>query len=415
MASSALIDLAALFPLRPPCAVDGEPRASCRGRAQLALSVRMLARDWRAGELRVLVVGLLIAVASLTTVAFFADRVRQALSQEASQLLGADLVIVSDRPLDAAFAAEAQRRGLRTVETVRFPSMTLHEGRSQLSEIKAVAPGYPLKGRLTVDDGERPVDKPPDAIPRPGTVWVDERLLARLEMHVGDSIALRHSQVPRRRPADRGAGDKRGFLEPRSAADHEPRRSALDRFDPGRQPGHLPPGTDWRLLRPSETFRAFAAGAGRSRAAGRRRARCAARDPLGAGAGGEVSRAVRAAVGVPGRCCGGSGRSPLSQAPSGRLRDHALPGREPGAHRALARAAVRRAGVRGECGGLRRGLRRPGGPVGPAQAAGGRRAAVARGRPRAAGLCRRLRAAAGVRHSAARRAAQGAYAAGAAP
>src|SRR5207344_1644689 len=102
----------------------------------LALSVRMLARDWRAGELRVLVVGLLIAVSSLTTVAFFADRVRQALSLEASQLLGADLVIVSDRPLDAAFTAEAQRRGLHTVETVRFPSMALHEGRSQLSEIK---------------------------------------------------------------------------------------------------------------------------------------------------------------------------------------------------------------------------------------------------------------------------------------
>lgn len=180
---------AAPLPQPSPVKGEGDPRELSWARA-LALSVRMLARDWRAGELRVLVVGLLIAVSSLTTVAFFADRVRQALSLEASQLLGADLVIVSDRPLDAAFAAEAQRRGLRTVETVRFPSMALHEGRSQLSEIKAVAPGYPLKGRLTVDDGERPVDKPPDAIPRSGTVWVDERLLARLEMHVGDSIAL---------------------------------------------------------------------------------------------------------------------------------------------------------------------------------------------------------------------------------
>jgi putative ABC transport system permease protein len=151
----------------------------------------MLVRDWRAGELRVLVVGLLIAVSSLTTVAFFADRVRQALSLEASQLLGADLVIVSDHPVDPAFTAEAQRRGLRTVQTVRFPSMTLHEGRSQLSEIKAVAPGYPLKGRLTVDDGKRgAMDQGAQAIPLPGTVWADERLLARLDMRVGDSVAL---------------------------------------------------------------------------------------------------------------------------------------------------------------------------------------------------------------------------------
>jgi putative ABC transport system permease protein len=156
----------------------------------LQLSVRMLSRDWRAGELRVLVVALLIAVSSLTTVAFFADRVRQALSLEASQLLGADLVIVSDRPLDTAFAEEAQRRGLRTVQTVRFPSMTLREGRSQLSEIKAVAPGYPLKGRLSIDDGVRSLPKPSDSIPLTGTVWVDERLLARLQMRVGDSLAL---------------------------------------------------------------------------------------------------------------------------------------------------------------------------------------------------------------------------------
>lgn len=156
----------------------------------LALSLRMLARDGRAGELRVLVVGLLIAVSSLTTVAFFADRVRQALSLEASQLLGADLVVVSDRALDPALAQEAARRGLSSVETVRFPSMTLREGRSQLTEIKAVAPGYPLKGRLTIDDGRNAVDRPPGTIPAPGTVWVDERLLARLDMHVGDSLAL---------------------------------------------------------------------------------------------------------------------------------------------------------------------------------------------------------------------------------
>jgi len=156
----------------------------------LALSARLLARNWRAGELRVLVVALLIGVSSLTTVAFFADRVRQALSVEANQLLGADLVIVSDHPLDASLAAEAQRRGLRAVQTVRFPSMAQHEGRSQLSEIKAVDPGYPLRGRLTIDDGEHALERPRDAIPQSGTVWADQRLLTRLKMHVGDKIAL---------------------------------------------------------------------------------------------------------------------------------------------------------------------------------------------------------------------------------
>ncbi|HVJ11233.1 MAG TPA: hypothetical protein VNC62_06650, partial [Burkholderiales bacterium] len=70
-------------------------------------ALRMLARDWRAGELRVLAVGLVVAVASLTTVAFFADRVRQALNVEANQLLGADLLVSSDRPIDPAIEARA--------------------------------------------------------------------------------------------------------------------------------------------------------------------------------------------------------------------------------------------------------------------------------------------------------------------
>ena len=179
---SASLPLAAHIP-----AEAGRELSWLRG---MALSLRLLARDWRAGELRVLLTGLIIAVASLTSVAFFTDRVRLALTLEASQLLGADLVVVSDHALEPVFADEAHKRGLRTVETVRFPSMTLHGDKSQLTEVKAVGPGYPLKGRLTIDDGQRGVEKPPDAIPATGTVWIDERLMARLGAQIGDDVSL---------------------------------------------------------------------------------------------------------------------------------------------------------------------------------------------------------------------------------
>ena len=159
----------------------------------IALSLRLLARDWKAGELRVLVIGLVIAVASLTTVSFFTDRVRQALSQEAGQLLGADLVLISDRPIDRTWEQQAQERGLHTMRTVRFPSMTVHGGSTQLTEIKAVGPGYPLKGRLVIDDGKQAVQRP--AIPLPGTVWVDERLLARLGVNIGERIGVGARQL----------------------------------------------------------------------------------------------------------------------------------------------------------------------------------------------------------------------------
>jgi putative ABC transport system permease protein len=158
--------------------------------ASLRLALRLLLRDWRAGELRVLVIALVVAVASVTTVAFFADRVKQALNREASQLLGADLVVVSDHPLDAAFGAQAGALGLHTSQTVRFPSMTMAGERSVLAEIKAVEPGYPLKGRIAVRTSGEGAPERPRGIPAPGTVWADERLLARLELHIGDAIGV---------------------------------------------------------------------------------------------------------------------------------------------------------------------------------------------------------------------------------
>ena len=83
----------------------------------------MLARDWRAGELRVLAAAVVVAVASVTSVAFFADRVSRALVRDAHQLLGADLVLVSDHPWQPGAAEEIGRRGLERAEAVTFISM----------------------------------------------------------------------------------------------------------------------------------------------------------------------------------------------------------------------------------------------------------------------------------------------------
>jgi putative ABC transport system permease protein len=157
--------------------------------AALRLALRLLGRDVRAGELRLMAVSLVLAVASFTTVAFFADRVRQALSQEASQLLGADLVVVSDRPIDAAFRDRAAEERLGATETVRFPSMVVSGDASLLVEIKAVTPEYPLRGRLRVLGGD---GSPRDAggVPPAGEVWLDERAMARLGIAIGDEVAV---------------------------------------------------------------------------------------------------------------------------------------------------------------------------------------------------------------------------------
>jgi putative ABC transport system permease protein len=154
----------------------------------------MLRRDWRAGELRVLAFALVIAVGGMTTVGFFADRVQLALSREGNQLLGADLIIFSDHPLPPHYAAEAKRRGLNTSTALKFPSMVAKGDNSLLTEIKAVTGGYPLRGDLRISEhfGNAPAEtaRAAGVIPSPGSAWVDEKLMVRLELKRGDAIEV---------------------------------------------------------------------------------------------------------------------------------------------------------------------------------------------------------------------------------
>jgi putative ABC transport system permease protein len=162
------------------------------------LALRMTLRDWRAGQLRFLLVALIVAVAALSASGFFIDRLRAALDRDAHQLLGADMVVAADQPVDPAWRAEAQRRGLAMAETVVFPSMAqAGEGEavlSQLVSLKAVSSGYPLRGRVkTSTDPEQANDGVGVAasdVPQPGTAWVDAGLLTALQVGVGDDIKL---------------------------------------------------------------------------------------------------------------------------------------------------------------------------------------------------------------------------------
>lgn len=160
----------------------------------LLQAMRMTRRDWRAGELRFLLVALIVAVASLSSVGFFTDRMRAGLNRDAHQLLGGDLVVNADQPVNDAWRAEAQRRGLALADTVTFPSMaSAGEGdksRSQLASIKAVSPGYPLRGGFKLMTSSEGDDMETREIPAPDTVWVDPGVLAALDVRLGDSLKL---------------------------------------------------------------------------------------------------------------------------------------------------------------------------------------------------------------------------------
>lgn len=161
-----------------------------------AFSWRLLGRELRSGELRLLFSALVVAVAAVTAVGFFGDRVRQGLQHEAQQMMGGDLIVTSDHPLPESYREEARRHRLRIAETLVFPSMVMAGGQAQLADIKAVSGSYPLRGSLgRILHGEetsRETGRGPEA----GTVWLDERLASALGVRAGETLGVGGAMLP---------------------------------------------------------------------------------------------------------------------------------------------------------------------------------------------------------------------------
>jgi putative ABC transport system permease protein len=156
----------------------------------LRFALLALSRDWRSGELAVLLAALLVAVTALTGVGFFTDRIGQAVEQRAAEVLAADLRLRSTQPVPEAYEALAAERGIATARTVSFPSVVFYGEDNALAAIRAVGPGYPLRGRLKVSDAPFAPARETAELPARGETWLDSRLLARLGARVGDRVSI---------------------------------------------------------------------------------------------------------------------------------------------------------------------------------------------------------------------------------
>ena len=152
-------------------------------------------RDLKSGELVVMLLALLLAVASLTAVGFFTSRVNRAVVQQAGSVLAADLRLKSARPIADTYAREASRRGLATARLASMPSVVYRGDESTLVSLRAVSEGYPLRGELKIADRPFGPARATRSIPRPGEAWADSRLLARLGASLGSPIRVGASDL----------------------------------------------------------------------------------------------------------------------------------------------------------------------------------------------------------------------------
>ncbi|MCD6061283.1 MAG: putative ABC-type transport system involved in lysophospholipase biosynthesis, permease component, partial [Moraxellaceae bacterium] len=145
-------------------------------------------RDLRHGEITLLLVALVLAVAATTSLRFFSSGVEKRLQQEAARLLAADLVIRSSRPIPEEFRTEARQNRLETVDALEFSSVLLKDDEFQLAAVRAVGNGYPLRGELRLEgpQGEYRTRATPPA----GSIWLESRLVALLKLKIGDTVQL---------------------------------------------------------------------------------------------------------------------------------------------------------------------------------------------------------------------------------
>ena len=156
----------------------------------LSLAARMLAREWRSGELGVLLLALTVAVASLTGVGFLVSRIGAAVDLQATEVLAADVRLGSPQPISQESLDEAVRRGVHAARSTRLLSVVFHGDQSQQTNVHAVSAGYPLRGQVLIADELFVKGSPAPGIPPPGEVWPDSRLLAATGGHVGSMLAI---------------------------------------------------------------------------------------------------------------------------------------------------------------------------------------------------------------------------------
>jgi len=159
----------------------------------LTVAFRQLRRNLVAGQVRILLAALALAVLAVSAVGFVTDRAERALALEANRLLGGDAIVRGDAPLEQALYQHASDLGLQHSETVEFNSMLRlgngEQARVQLGELRALGEGFPLRGSFRLVDHQG-IEHDAHAIPEPGTVWLSRQGADTLGAHLGETLYL---------------------------------------------------------------------------------------------------------------------------------------------------------------------------------------------------------------------------------
>lgn len=140
------------------------------------LAMKLLWREWRAGEWAIVFIALLLAITATTSIHFYTDRLTRGIDQQSARFLGGDLAISSPTPIPDAWEKKAEALHLRSAQVWTYPSVVSTHNQLQLVNLQAVSSTYPLLGT-----SKRPLAH---------TIWVEPRLLPLLAIKRNDNLDI---------------------------------------------------------------------------------------------------------------------------------------------------------------------------------------------------------------------------------
>lgn len=158
------------------------------------LAWRLFKHEAKRGELTIILFAIILSVASVLSLSLFSERLQSALTARTAELIAADRLLDSEKPIDVAWIEKAQEMGLEATKQVYARSMVFGNEQMTLTSLRAADQGYPLKGQVKTSLDPYGLGKPTDELPAPGEAWAESRLLQTLDLKLGDTIEVGDSE-----------------------------------------------------------------------------------------------------------------------------------------------------------------------------------------------------------------------------
>ncbi|MNY87800.1 FtsX-like permease family protein [compost metagenome] len=142
----------------------------------------LLLQSFRTGGLYLLIIALSLAISATTALKFSNDQVKNAVSLQASQMLGADLVLSNNEPIEQSWKKRAEQLGFKQTNVTMFSSMAHTQDQFVMVNVKAIEPLFPLRGQLEIAPTTQGIQS--------GEVWLSQRAADLLKVKLGDAVSI---------------------------------------------------------------------------------------------------------------------------------------------------------------------------------------------------------------------------------